>query len=42
MYRDGIVGILIGILGVHTLGHWRECISQTLVLLHLLTLLWSE
>ena len=39
MDADGIVGVLVGVLRVHTLGQWGEGISQTLVLLQLLLLL---
>ena len=38
----GVVGILVGILRVHTLCQWCEGISQTSVFLLLLTLLRSE
>ena len=38
MNADGIVSILVGIFGVHTLGQWGEGISQTGVFLHFLTL----
>ncbi len=42
MDADSIVGVLVGILGVHTLSQWGEGISQTLVLLQLLLLLGCE
>ena len=42
MDADGIVGVLVGILGVHTLGNGSERVGQTGVLLHLCTLLGGE
>ena len=42
MDADGIVGVLVGILGVHTLGNGSERVGQTGVLLHLCTLFGGE
>ena len=42
MDADGIIGILVGILRVHTLCQWSEGISEALVLLHLLFLFRSQ
>ena len=42
MNADSIVGILISILRVHTLGQRCEGIGQTLILLHLLLLFGCE
>ena len=42
MHLDTVIAVLIGILGVHSLGQRREGIGQTAVLLQFLTLLGSE
>ena len=42
MDRDSIIGILIGILGVHTLCQGSEGVGQTAVLLHFLALVGCE
>ena len=42
MNLNGIVGILVGILGVHTLCQRSEGVSQTCIFLLLSTLLGSE
>ena len=39
MDRDGIVGVLVGVLRVHTLGQRGEGVGQTLILLQFLFLL---
>ena len=42
MDLDAVVGVLVGILRVHTLGQWCEAVSEFAVLLEFLLLLGSE